>query len=83
MAWFELRGNASKGVKQMNAEAESPEAGSRAPGGFARAAVWLAGSAFLGSLALVLWNRRALKSLREAEESRVEPPQPRNDDGIY
>lgn len=36
--------------------------------GFARAAIWLGGSALFGSLALVLWNRRALRSMHEAPE---------------
>ncbi len=36
--------------------------------GLARAAIWLGGSALFGSLALVLWNRRALRSMHEAPE---------------
>jgi hypothetical protein len=37
----------------------------------------------LGSLALVLWNRRTLKALREAAENPVDPALDRDDDGIY
>lgn len=53
----------------------------RGPG--SRLTLWLAGSAVLGSLALVLWNRRTLKTLREAAENPVEPLRDRDDDGIY
>jgi hypothetical protein len=49
----------------------------------ARIGVWLSGAALIGSAALVLWNRRALKSLREAADKPA-PPQPDRDDaGIY
>jgi hypothetical protein len=44
--------------------------------------LWLGGSALLGSLALVLWNRRILRSLREAQET-GEPSRPIADDDIY
>ena len=67
----------------MSAEPESPQSRAGTAGSIAKAAFWLAGSAFFGSLALVLWNRRALKSMREAEERPPEPPRPRDDDGIY
>jgi hypothetical protein len=49
----------------------------------ASAAMWLGGSALFGSLALVLWNRRALKSMREAAEIAEKPPPINDDDGIY
>ncbi len=48
-----------------------------------RLGLWLAGSAFIGSAALVLWNRRALKSLRDAADHPVDPRPIRDDDGIY
>jgi hypothetical protein len=48
-----------------------------------RVGLWLAGSALIGSAALVLWNRRALKSLQEAADRPVEPRPMRDDDGIY
>jgi hypothetical protein len=67
----------------MSAETESPKRPSISAASIAKTAFWLAGSAFFGSLALVLWNRRALKSLYEAEDSPIEPPRPRDDDGIY
>jgi hypothetical protein len=67
----------------MSGQTELSESRPGTTGSMVRAAFWLAGGAFFGSLALVLWNRRALKSMREAEEMPVEPPQPRNDDGIY
>jgi hypothetical protein len=67
----------------MSAKTQSPESRTGTAGSIAKAAFWLAGSAFFGSLALVLWNRRALKSLREAEERLIEPPRPRDDHGIY
>jgi hypothetical protein len=51
--------------------------------GFARAAIWLGGSAFFGSLALVLWNRRALRSMHEAPEVSAAPVPPDNDNDIY
>ena len=55
--------------------------------GLARAAMWLGGSALFGSLALVLWNRRALNSMREAAEAPDEPvhlsPVHFSDDDIY
>jgi hypothetical protein len=50
--------------------------------GIARAAMWLGGSALFGSLALVLWNRRALKSLHDAPDTPDEPPLS-SDDDIY
>ncbi len=50
--------------------------------GLARAAMWLGGSALFGSVALVLWNRHALKSLREAAEAPDEPVR-FSDDDIY
>ncbi len=55
---------------------------SKSVGGIVRAAMWVGGSALFGSLALVLWNRRALKSMKEA----TEVPEPRivsSDDDIY
>jgi hypothetical protein len=55
----------------------------RAPQGLARIALWLAGSALVGSAALVLWNRRALKSMQDAAENPVEVKPIRDDDGIY
>lgn len=51
-------------------------------GSLARAAMWLGGSALFGSLALVLWNRRVLRSLREAPEVQ-EQRTPPSDDDIY
>lgn len=47
-----------------------------------RLGLWIAGSALIGSAALVLWNRRALKSLREASEHPVDV-RPERDEGIY
>ncbi len=51
--------------------------------GFGRAVLWLAGSALFGSVALALWNRRVLNSMREAVEIPEEPVRPRDEDGIY
>jgi hypothetical protein len=48
-----------------------------------KAGFWLAGSALIGSAALVLWNRRALKAMHEAAENPIEPSRLRDDDGIY
>jgi hypothetical protein len=65
----------------MRIQDDTPVAGSKA-GGLVRAAMWLGGSALFGSLALVLWNRRALKSMHEAPlvpEHLVMPA----DDDIY
>ena len=67
----------------MGTETSSPTSAERARKTIARAALWLGGSAIFGSLALVLWNRRALRSMREAAEVPVEPTRPRDDDGIY
>jgi hypothetical protein len=56
-----------------------PKLPANMPRMFGRIGLWFAGSALIGSTALVLWNRRALKSMREAAE-----PRPiRDDDGIY
>jgi hypothetical protein len=44
--------------------------------------MWVGGSALFGSLALVLWNRRALRSLHEAPEIEEAPVLPLDDD-IY
>ncbi len=56
------------------------------PGGklnaIAKAAMWVGGSALFGSLALVLWNRRALRSMHEAPEV-AEAPFTASDDDIY
>jgi len=52
---------------------------SRRSGFLARAAIWLGGSALFGSLALVLWNRRALRSMHEAPEVPETPLPPDND----
>ena len=60
---------------------DSPNTGKKSSG-LARAAMWLAGSALFGSLALVLWNRRALRSLQEAPEVPEMPIIP-SDDDIY
>ncbi len=51
----------------MPNENDSPSPGKNLSG-IARAAMWLGGSALFGSLALVLWNRRALRSMHEAPE---------------
>jgi len=49
-----------------------------------RAVFWLAGSALLGSVAIALWNRRALSRMHEAADDPVEPPsRTRDEDGIY
>jgi hypothetical protein len=53
------RDHAADGNEPRNADGLS---------GIARAAIWLGGSALFGSLALVLWNRRALRSMHEAPE---------------
>jgi hypothetical protein len=58
------------------------------PGSFPRAAIgriglWLAGSALIGSAALVLWNRRALKRLQNAASEPLDVRSRRDDDGIY
>jgi len=67
----------------MRAEIDSPTSAERVGKTIVRAALWLGGSAIFGSVALVLWNRRALRSMREAEGAPVEPTRPRDDDGIY
>jgi len=67
----------------MRAENNSPTPAEKARKTIARAALWLGGSAIFGSLVLVIWNRRALRSMREAAETPVEPTRPRDDDGIY
>ena len=48
-----------------------------------RALFWLAGSALLGSAAVALWNRRTLSKIREADTDYSQPPQSRDDEGIY
>jgi hypothetical protein len=65
----------------MSAEEQLPIPESAPPR--SRVALWLAGSAMLGSVALVLWNLRTLKTLREAADHPVEPVRIRDDDGIY
>jgi hypothetical protein len=50
--------------------------------GLARFAIWIGGSALVGSLALVIWNRRALKSMRDAPDVPGQP-KPLIDDEIY
>jgi hypothetical protein len=54
----------------------------RKSSGIARVAMWVGGSALFGSLALVLWNRRALNSMHEAPEV-PDPPAILSDDDIY
>lgn len=51
-------------------------------GALARAAMWVGGSALFGSLALVLWNRRALHSMHEAPPV-ADDPVKLSDDDIY
>jgi hypothetical protein len=70
-----------KGDVSMSAIEEPPLPLPPTPRG--RLALWLAGSAMLGSAALVLWNLRTLKALREAADHPVEPERTRDDDGIY
>lgn len=65
----------------MPNENDSPSPGKKSSG-IARAAMWLGGSALFGSLALVLWNRRALTSMHEAAEV-PEEPVILSDDDIY
>jgi hypothetical protein len=65
----------------MANESDSPNSGKKMSG-VARAAMWLGGSALFGSLALVLWNRRALRSMHEAPEV-PEAPVLSSDDDIY
>ncbi|AXC13657.1 hypothetical protein ACPOL_4384 [Acidisarcina polymorpha] len=43
----------------------------------------MAASVVFGSLALVLWNRSALKSLLDAAQNATEPLGSRDDEGIY
>jgi len=65
----------------MANEVDSQQSGKKL-NGFARAVMWVGGSALFGSLALVLWNRRALRSLHEAPEIEEAPVLPLDDD-IY
>jgi hypothetical protein len=65
----------------MSNENNSPSQ-DRKSSGVARFAMWVGGSALFGSLALVLWNRRALKSMHEAPEV-PDPPAISSDDDIY
>lgn len=44
--------------------------------------MWVGGSALFGSLALVWWNRRVLRSLHDAPEV-IDPPTLLSDDDIY
>lgn len=67
----------------MSAEIEVPPARQSTAKRVVRGAVLLAGSMFLGSAALALWNRRALRSIREASEASEEPSRLRDEDGIY
>jgi len=67
----------------MRAETNAPTPAERAGKAIARTVLWLGGSALFGSVALVLWNRRALRSMHEAAKAPVEPNRPRDDDGIY
>lgn len=66
----------------MSTETDSPTSERNSLNRLARVAIWIGGSALFGSLALVLWNRRALKSMREAAKARDEPF-PIADDDIY
>ena len=66
----------------MSNETDSPISRKNSLNRLARAAIWIGGSALFGSLALVLWNRRALKSMREAAEAPDEPF-PISGDDIY
>jgi hypothetical protein len=68
-------------LENMANRSNSPNPGGKSSA-FARAAMWLGGSALLGSLALVIWNRRALKSMREAPEVEGDPVV-LSDDDIY
>jgi len=67
----------------MRAETNAPTPGERVRRTIARTVLWLGGSALFGSAALVLWNRRALRSMHEAAKAPVEPTRPRDHDGIY
>ena len=67
----------------MRSETSVPTPVERAGKAIARTLLWLGGSALFGSVALVLWNRRALRSMHEAAKAPVEPKLPRDDDGIY
>jgi hypothetical protein len=60
---------------------DSPNPGKKVSA-IARAAMWLGGSALVGSLALVIWNRRVLRSMHEAPEV-PEVPIVSSDDDIY
>jgi hypothetical protein len=66
----------------MTNESDAQIARKKPSNGLARAAMWLGGSALFGSLALVLWNLRALKTMREAAEAPDEPVR-LSDDDIY
>ena len=65
----------------MPNEYDSPNPAKKSSG-ISQAAMWLGGSALFGSLALVLWNRRALTSMHEAAEV-PEEPVILSDDDIY
>jgi hypothetical protein len=66
----------------MSTETDLPTLVRNSSARLARAAIWIGGSALFGSLALVLWNRRALKSMREAAKAPDEPF-PISGDDIY
>jgi hypothetical protein len=59
------------------------EQGKNPPRAIGRIGLWLSGAALIGSAALVIWNRRALKSLREAAEKPAILQSDRDDEGIY
>ena len=65
----------------MANDIDSPNPGNKLSA-IARTAMWLGGSALFGSLALVLWNRRALLSMHEAPEVPEAPVMP-SDNEIY
>ncbi|WP_114208591.1 hypothetical protein [Acidisarcina polymorpha] len=64
-------------------EQDSESSRKSAPHGIGQTALWVAASVVFGSLALVLWNRSALKSLLDAAQNATEPLGSRDDEGIY
>jgi len=66
-----------------DSDERSENRGPKRPRALGRVGLWLSGAALIGSAALALWNRRALKSLRDAADQPASGRPRRDDDGIY
>jgi uncharacterized protein involved in exopolysaccharide biosynthesis len=70
-------------MTDRNANSPEPSGAPNKTQKLLRAALFFAGSAMFGGLAVALWDRKALTAMRRREAESTAPPAWRDDEEIY